>query len=68
MANKTWNYLVKYVNPEDLEKTPAKRGECTWTGQATSAKRAISKATKDILEDWDMKTADLVILDAVRDI
>lgn len=67
MANKTWDFTVVYQNPEDLDETPAKRREETINVTATTAKRAISKATAEILDEWEgLEARDLVILDVFR--
>lgn len=68
MANRTWTYTVVYQSPEDIDETPAKRREETKTVQATTAKRAIAKATKDVMDEWEgFEARDLVILDAFRE-
>lgn len=67
MANKTWKYTVTYQSPEDFDKTPAKRGEEFVDVEATTAKRAIAKATKEIVDEWaGVDARDIVILDALR--
>lgn len=67
MANKTWDYTVTYQSPEDADKTPAQRGEESITVEATTAKRAISKALKEIVDEWEgVEAKDLVLLDVVR--
>lgn len=68
MANKTWNYEVYYVNPLDLEdKTPAQRGEEVCKVQATSVPRAVSKAKKEITEEWDgLENSQIVIVECRR--
>lgn len=68
MANKTWNYEVYYVNPEDLEdKTPAQRGEEVVKVQATSVSRAVSKAKKEIADEWEgLDNSQIVIVECRR--
>lgn len=67
MANKTWKYVVSYVNPEDDDKTPAQRGEISLNVSATSVPRAVSKAKKDIVEEWDgLESKDIVIVECRR--
>jgi hypothetical protein len=66
MANKTFQYEVHYVNPDDLDLTPAKRRELSTSVSATSVPRAVSKAKKQILEDWEMEARDLVIVAVFR--
>lgn len=69
MANKTWNYVVTYVNPLDLEdKTPAQRGEEQVKVQATSVPRAVSKAKKEINDEWEgLETSQIVIVECARE-
>lgn len=67
MANKTWEYVVTYQSPEHMHLTPAQREEEMCRVQATTAPRALSKAKKDILDDWEgVEAKDLVILDVCR--
>lgn len=68
MANKTWDYLVSYVDPIDLEdKTPAQRGELEVKVSATTVPRAVSKAKAMINEEWDgLENAQIVIVDCRR--
>lgn len=67
MPNKTWKYTVTYQSPEDQDLTPAKRREESIDVEATTAKRAISKAVTAILDEWDgVEARELVVLDAYR--
>lgn len=67
MANKTWPYVVTYQSPEDAELTPSLRREERTEVEATSAKRAISKALSDLTEEWEgVESKDFLILDAYR--
>jgi len=69
MANKNWLFTVVYQSPEDAHLTPAKRGEEKVEVNSTSANRALSKAKKEILEDWEgLEARNLVILDVYRTI
>lgn len=69
MANKTWDYLVSYIDPEDLStKTPAKRGELEFECKATTVGRALTMAKKYIIETHSLDGArDVVIVDVVRE-
>ena len=67
MANKTWDYLVSYQDPEDVKtKTPAKRGELEMECRATTVARALSIAKKELSEEHGVPTRELIILDVVR--
>lgn len=68
MANKTWEYVVSYVDPIDLEeKTPAQRGELEVKVSATTVPRAVSKAKAMINEDWEgLEASQIVIVDCRR--
>jgi len=67
MANKTWPYVVTYQDPTDAELPPSQRGEERVEVEATSAKRAISKALTVLVEEWEgVEAKDLMILDAYR--
>lgn len=70
MANKTWSYLVCYVDPDDLlTKTPAKRGELELDPiKATSVQRAVSIAKKTVMETHNLDSVrDVIVLDIVRE-
>jgi hypothetical protein len=66
--NKSWDYVVSYVDPIDLEdRTPAQRGELTVKVSATTVPRAISKAKVLINEEWEgLESSQIVIVDCRR--
>lgn len=67
MANKSWDFTVVYQNPEDFEETPARRREESRQVTSTTAKRALSKAVREICEEWEgVEAKDVVVLDAFR--
>ncbi len=69
MANKTWDYIVSYIDPADVRtKTPAQRGECEFTCKATTVGRALTMAKKHIIAEHDAETSDIVIVDVVREL
>jgi hypothetical protein len=67
MANKSWTFTVVYQSPEDADLTPAKRREESIQVASTSAKRALSKAVREICDDWDgLEAKDVLVLDVFR--
>lgn len=67
-GNKTWSYVVTYVNPIDLEdKTPAQRGEETVEVKATTVTRALTKAKTLINDEWEgLESSQIVIIECTR--
>lgn len=68
MPNKTWSYVVTYIDPGDLEtKTPAKRAEETVNVEATTVGRALTKAKAAINDDWEgLEASQIVIVECRR--
>lgn len=61
--NKSWDYVVTYVNPFDItEKTPAQRAEETVEVNATTVQRALTKAKALIHEEWEELDNSLIVI------
>lgn len=68
MANKNWDYVVSYVDPDTLHLSPGQREELDFSVKATSVPRALSKAKAEIKANHEgIEAGQIVVLDIVRE-